>query len=514
MEEYLLEKVKAWADRNHVLLPGTAVVAGVSGGSDSVCLLHVLLCLAKHRRFSIFAVHINHMLRGSESDGDEVFVRELCAGWNLPLQVFREDVGAFSIEKGCSVEEAGRAVRYEYLRRVLVESGAQHIAVAHHRADQSETVFMHLLRGSGLDGLCGMEDISGNVIRPFLNISKAEIEAYLSANHLQYRTDSSNQDNSYVRNAIRNDIFPQIEQKTGFSVKTSLVRMAGLLKSDRDYLNQLAAREFQAVIVSKNETTVVLNRKVLNNLHPSMAGRVIRMAWQEITGSPLGLEQKHIVTSLKLSENKASGKAAALPKGIRCIIEYNSVILAKSEEERKSSPWLTPVTVQATVELPGKGIRISTNLYTREEYVKMFGEPKKAKEGSLIQFFDYDRINEGINISRLEMDADITSIRSQTSGGVESPSEAPVFSSSERFHSMVIRNRRPGDIFFPYHSPGRKKLKEFFIDEKIPPGKREDIPLLAVDNIIIWVVGLRTSENYKVNDSTGSILSVRVTSMD
>jgi tRNA(Ile)-lysidine synthase len=469
MEEPLLKKIADWADRKQVLMPGTAVVAGISGGADSVCLLHILLSLARLRSFSIFAVHINHMLRGSESDGDESFVRGLCAKWQVPLQAYREDVGSFAAENGRSVEEAGRMVRYERFRKVMKETGAQYVAVAHHKDDQAETVFFHLLRGSGLEGLCGMEDVSQWLLRPLLETGRDEIQAYMNRNGLACRTDSSNQDNAYTRNVIRNELFPLIQQKTGFPVATSLLRTARLLRSDRDFLQQMAAAQYERLLLPKENNAVALRREALCGLHPAMAGRCIRMAWKEVTGSVAGLEEKHIAAVLELSGRKASGQSLQLPKGVFATIEYERLLLAENGRETEGSPFQVPLNVPGMTELPERGLLLYAALHDREEYEKAFNGFQKPKETSLCQIFDYGKINKGIN----------------------------------------IRNRRNGDIFFPYRSPGSKKLKEYLIDEKIPRAKRENIPLLAVDNNIIWVMGFRTSEKYKVDEASKVILSVR-----
>lgn len=481
MEDVLLKKIADWADRKQALLPGTAVVAGISGGADSVCLLHVMLGLSRLRSFSIFAVHLNHMLRGSESDGDESFVRGLCDQWQVPLQVFRGDVRSFAEEKGCSVEEAGRILRYDHFRRVMQETGAQVATVAHHRDDQAETVFFHLLRGSGLEGLCGMDDVSQWILRPLLETGRDEIQAYIARNGLVFRTDSSNHDNSYARNVIRNELFPLIQQKTGFPVTASLLRTARLLRADRDYLQQMAAIQYHQLIISKEDNTVALRRKNLCGLHPAMAGRCIRMAWEEVTGSTAGLEEKHVAAILDLSFRKASGLTLQLPKGVCAAIDYEKLLLNSSYREPKSIPFQVLLKAPGLVELPERGILIYTALYDREEYEKTFGKLEKPKETSLHQIFDYGKINKGINIA---------------------------------IASVAIRSRRNGDIFYPYRSPGSKKLKEYFIDEKIPRGKRENIPLLAVDNNIIWVMGFRTSEKYKADDASEVILSVRVAVAD
>lgn len=471
MKALLVQKVAEWADRNHVLLPDTTIVAGVSGGADSVCLLHVLLGLSKYRSFSVFAVHINHMLRGAESDEDEAFVTELCSRWQVPLRVFRQDVAALSEKNSCSVEEAGRKVRYECFYQVLQETGARYAAVAHHRGDQAETVFLHLLRGSGLEGLCGMEDISQWVIRPFLEVGKDEILNHLAENALQYRNDSSNQDNAYTRNVIRNELLPLIEKQTGFPVSEALLRAARLLRQDRDYLHKMALHHYQELLIPCENGMILLNRRGLNVLHPSMATRCIRLAWEQLKGSLLGLEEKHITAVLGLSQKKASGKTVDLPGGIRCFTEYDRLVFSSRPQKPEACPFDLSLPVPGTVELGG--FRIITRLYTRDEYTASFGKLEKPRETSLEQIFDYGRINKGIN----------------------------------------IRTRKAGDIFFPYRSSGSKKLKEYFIDEKIPRQQRENIPLLAVGKNILWVVGFRTAENFSIGEKTEVILSVRAVPM-
>lgn len=472
MEELLIQKVNAWADRNQVLKPETTVIVGVSGGADSVCLLHVLYSLQRTRYFSILAAHINHMLRGEEADQDENFVKDLCNRLDIPLRVFHEDVKAYADIKGCSVEEAGRNIRYAVFHQILKEVGAQYIAVAHHSQDQAETIFLHLLRGSGLDGLCGMKDITDHILRPFLNINKEEIEDYLCRNNLAFQLDSSNLVNFYTRNTVRNLIFPKIQTETGFPITRSLLRTAKLLQSDQEFLEQVAWEQFQSTAVINEEKTVEFNRERFNQLHPAIRGRVIRMGWQAATGSIMGIEEKHIASIHSLASAEVTGKSIDLPKGFRAMVEYNRLILTGQRKKQAKGAFSASVPIPSNFTLPQRGLRISTRIYERENYEKVIGKLEKPVETSLTQLFDYDRVNEGIN----------------------------------------IRSRIAGDHFFPYHSPGNKKLKDFFIDEKIPQNQREDIPLLADGKNIIWVIGLRTSEKYKITETTSTILCAEVTS--
>jgi len=469
MKDELLEKVYSWADENGVLKPETLVVAGASGGADSVCLFHVLYKLSSARAFSIVAVHVNHMLRGEESDGDEDFVRELCGKYGIPLHVFREDVAAFANENHYSTEEAGRLIRYRCLREVADKVCASYIAVAHHRDDQAETVFLNLLRGTGIDGLCGMPEISGKIIRPLLRFGKQDIEAYIRRNGLTYRTDSSNYENAYLRNTIRNIIFPGIKLQTGTDISASLIRMQKLLRTDRDFLNGYAGKKFNDILILEENNRVVLERNELKGLHPAIAGRIIRIAWERVSGSLKGLESVHVDMVLDIV-SKEGNRTAELPKGVTAAAEYNRVEISARASREKPGPFSVRLEVPSTVDLPVFKIRMESGIFSAEEFSEKFGRIEKPRENSLTQLFDYSKIKEGI----------------------------------------YIRNRKPGDIFFPYNSSGRKKLKDFLIDQKIPVSMRDSIPLLADGKNIVWVIGVRTADNYKVTGSTNTILYVNV----
>lgn len=469
MNDELLEKVNSWADKNNVLRPNTLVIAGVSGGADSVCLLHVFTMLSKSRSFSVAAVHINHMLRGAESDGDEKFVKTICEKWGITIRVFREDVGMFSYENKYSIEEAGRILRYKRLNQVLEETDAQHIAVAHHSGDQAETVFLNLLRGAGLDGLSGMPAVSDRIIRPLLMVGKNEIEEYMKRNGLVYRTDSSNYDNIYLRNAIRNDIFPAIQKQTGVNIIPSLTRASTHLKTDKDFLDQFTKEKFGSVLLYESKKKIVLRRSELIKLHPAISTRIIRMVWKKVTGSSKGLESIHVMIALDIA-SKSGNKTAVLPKGVRVAAEYDNIDISRNAEGEAPKTFSISILVPSSIDLPNEEIRIETKLYSKEQYIREFGRIEKEKESSLTQLFDYDRIKKGIN----------------------------------------IRSRRPGDIFFPYKGSGTKKLKDFLIDIKVPRNKRDTVPLLAEDKNIIWVIGFRTSEKYRITQSTKVILCVNI----
>ncbi|HEY8500847.1 MAG TPA: tRNA lysidine(34) synthetase TilS [Clostridia bacterium] len=471
MKNILLEKVNSWAAENNVLKSGSLVLTGVSGGADSVCLLHVLYSLGRINGFSVAAVHMNHMLRAEESMQDEKFVQNICEQLGIPLRIYRRDVKAYSREKRCSLEEAGRILRYDLFHDVRNELDAQYIAVAHHKEDQAETIFLNLLRGSGLNGICGMEAVQGYIIRPLLNTEKKEIYEYLSQNNLKYRTDSSNFSNVYIRNAIRNRIFPEVERQTGISLAQSLVRTADILKADRDFLERLAEKNYKSIMISKSEHCVELDRSKLAGLDCAISGRIIRIAWGAVTGSRKGLESKHVKTALELAAKKGKNKTIDFPFGIIFKAEYDRVYVMKKKESKTAAPFFIKIQVPSDISLKEWEISAKFRVYQADEYEKSFGRIEKRREKSLIQLFDYDAVTEGIN----------------------------------------IRYRLPGDVFAPYGGPGKKKLKDFFIDQKVPQQKRDEMLLIAEGKEIIWIVGLRTSEKYKVTKFTKNILYAEIT---
>lgn len=474
VKSMLLEKVNSWAAEKDVLKAGTLVLVGVSGGADSVCLLHVLYSLGKLNGFSVAAVHVNHMLRAEESMQDEKYVKDICEQWGIPLKIYRKDVKSYSKEKRCSVEEAGRILRYALFHDLKNELNAQYIAVAHHKEDQAETIFLNILRGSGLNGICGMEDIQGCIIRPLLNVEKSEIYEYLSRNNLKYRTDSSNLSNIYARNAIRNRIFPEIARQTGFNVTHSLVRLSDIVKADRDFLERLAEENYESILISKSEHSIELDRDKLAGLDFAVSGRIVRIAWENLTGSRKGLESKHVKAALGLAAEKGKNKAIDFPCGIIFKTEYDRAYVMKKEESEAPVPFSMEVRAPADILLKEINILARFRVYTADEFGKNFGRFEKPGEKSLIQLFDYDAVAEGIN----------------------------------------IRYRLPGDVFAPYGGPGKKKLKDFFIDQKIPRHKRDEILLLADGREIIWIVGLRTSEKYRVTKFTKNILYAEITGYD
>ena len=464
VKKLLLSQIKENISAYDLVKPGFHVIVGISGGADSVCLLKSITELREEFGLSITAVHVNHMLRGSESDLDEYFVSSLCEEMKVPLRSYQVDVGKVSRASGVSLEEAGRDVRYEIFFRLRDEICADVIAVAHHMDDNAETVLMNIIRGCGLDGLSGMDFKNHSVIRPLLNITRQEILAYLSDHSLAYRTDSSNLSNDFFRNKVRNKLFPYIREQFSSEPVRLLNRLSMLARTDSDYLNEVALNAYHAAHRTDEEGNILFDVPYLLEKGVAISRRLIRFAWENLTGCMKGLELVHIEQISALIKQNVTGKSICLPKEITARISYGTLLMGKITGSLQAAYCYSPNIPGVTTIKEASGA-LRTQVLNKTDYLSQY-VLCELKENATTQIFDYLKINGGIN----------------------------------------MRNRRNGDRIRPYQSPGEKKLKEFFIDHKIPASRRDNIPLLAVGKQIIWVVGMRTGAEFKIDNDTEQFL--------
>ena len=454
---------------NHLIEQGDAVVVGVSGGPDSICLLHVLHALSGRLGIRLHAVHINHMLRAEEAQADEAFTAELCTELGIPLSVLHVDVAVMAKNLGMSIEEAGREARYHEFEKAAASVGATKIAVAHNKNDQAETVMMHIIRGTGIAGLVGMEYRRGAVIRPLLNIYRKEIEQYCAAAGLSPRTDSSNLKSEFTRNRIRLELLPYINKNFGADIAESLCRLSEHAAQDNHYLEQCALEAYKESMTFKGAGQVSLKLPQLRKLHPAILGRVLKQAVCDAAGSSNGVGSVHYAMLSDLAAKGNTGSRAELPGGIGAAVSYGTLNIFTAEflqEQQKVSQKSVPFEVYLAV--PGNTPVQELDAVVKTYIEKSIDVDKYGRMGynSFVQFFDYDSLKKGIN----------------------------------------IRNRRNGDIFKPFKSNGTKKLKEYFIDNKVPRELRDKIPLICIDNEIVWVIGYKISDKFKVTENTKSVL--------
>lgn len=464
--DILKEKVLNSIKKYNLVDAGDKIVLGVSGGPDSVCLLNILHSLESELQITIVVSHINHMLRGEESDADESHVRGLCERLGVDFFSKAINIGEYSKNAGISTEEAGREARYNEFKALAGKTGASKIAVAHNKNDQAETVLMRIIRGAGLEGLRGMDFKRGIIIRPLLDVERGEIEEYCRRNFLDFRTDSSNLENVYTRNKLRLDLIPFINNLFDTNITESIFKMSSILKDDNDLIDSMVSTYFAQTIKGKAGSEVNLDLRLLNSYHPAIRRRIIRFAIEEIKGDLKGIQYIHIEDSVNLALSGKTGSKIHLPGNIRVLRSYGTLkIFLESKKVRQAA-------FDKTINIPGKTLIESENkLVEAEVYERHLNYIPTADsfESEFVKYFDYEKLNSGIN----------------------------------------IRTRREGDVFKPCNSIGTKKLKEYFIDKKIPRENRDLIALVVKGNEVVWVIGYKISDKFKVTENTKKVLKLK-----
>jgi tRNA(Ile)-lysidine synthase len=332
---------------------------------------------------------------------------------------------------------------------------------------------MHIIRGSGISGLAGMDFRRGAVIRPLLNIYRSEIEEYCKAAALSPRTDSSNLKADFSRNKVRLELFPYINRSFGTDITESLCRLSASAAEDNDYLEQCARTAYKSCLQDGKQTGfrvgAALDLRQLGALHPAVLFRVLRMAVSDAAGNCTGIGKTHYQALCRLVQSGRTGMRAELPGGIRGEISYNRLLIFQAVPDGDAAaPESGAAPFEMCLEIPGKTTIPELDAFIDAAVEQPGSVDKYGRLGynSFVQFFDYDCIKRGMN----------------------------------------IRNRRDGDVFKPFGSTGTKKLKEYFIDQKIPRGLRNDIPLVCVNHEVVWVVGYKISDKFKVTENTKSVL--------
>lgn len=468
LQQKVLNAIRA----NRLTDPGDVVVVGVSGGPDSVCLLHILHALSEHLGIKLHAIHINHMLRPEEAPIDEAYTAALCKRMEIPLLTVHVDIASMAKKLGMSVEEAGREARYREFEKVAGEIGAAKIAVAHNRNDQAETVMMHIIRGAGTAGLAGMEYRRGAVIRPLLQVSRSEIEQYCEAAELSPRTDSSNLKSDFTRNRVRLELFPFLEKNFGADIVDSLCRLSAHAAEDREYLEMSALKAFHECSTESGGGKVGMKLELLQKLHPAILNRVLKQAVMEAAGNVKGIGSVHYQALSELVAKDRTGAQTELPGGLKAEVSYgilhiykNSLKQLHSISKRQKTPLF-----EVSLAVPGSTVVQELEVVVGTSVETVLNVDKYGNMGynSFEQYFDYDSLKRGIN----------------------------------------IRNRRDGDIFKPLKSNGTKKLKEYLIDMKVPRELRDDIPLVCTGNEVVWIIGYKISDKFKVTENTKSALKI------
>ena len=339
-------------EKYNMLERGDKVIAAVSGGADSVCMLHILNNLKNDLKFSLCCAHINHGLRGEAADSDEAFVKALCVNMGIDFYSKKFDVARLAEENKITCEEAGRNVRYSFFEEIKTKYGYNKVATAHNKNDNAETVLMRIIRGTGIDGLAGIPYMRNDgVIRPILDISREQVEEYCAENNLEFCTDATNLENDFTRNKVRNMLIPFIEREFNAKISDSLIRLSDSAEEDSKFLKSYTKRLYQRlgnpIPGSKLNTLHVDSLKLLEK---PILTRVLQLAAEK--SSPAKLEKKHICDIIELL-NKNTGASINLPQGLVAEINYGwltfSGPLDKIEVKSNADGFFADIAIGDTV---------------------------------------------------------------------------------------------------------------------------------------------------------------------
>lgn len=535
----MLSKVKQYIESNHMLFNKAKVVIGVSGGADSVCLFYVLLALRETYQLTLHVVHVNHMIRGNEADQDQAYVEKLCKENQVAFHLVRKEVKTIAKKEHLSEEEAGRNVRYEAFEQIRKEYDCDVIAVAHNSNDCAETVLFQLVRGSGLTGLTGIPAKRDRIIRPILCLTRAEIEQYLIERHIPYQTDATNLETTYTRNKIRIDVLPYLEENINKQVVSHIVKSAQMLKEVEDYIEKQTEICYNK-FVQYQDDQYFFSREIFLQEEPIIQKTLIRKIIKNLSGNLKDVESGHIEDICTLA-TKGVGKKLDLPYDIVAYNDYKNLTLIKG----KNRLITTPSSMIDSLPLTSKDIAISLqNCYDEGELIEIpnytmtkgeesfdyklaywICEIEKDKIPMYLKEFD-NSIDQTIVIQDKIQDTRDT-IQNTVMDFVRQSGQKKNFDKEYKKSMIITRNgytkcfdydkiknavqlrtRREGDYMQIDAKGGTKKIKTIFIDQKIPRFDRDHVPLLADGNHIMWILGSRISEAYKINENTRTVLIV------
>ena len=454
---------------------GETVLVAVSGGADSLALLYGLHALRTQLSCKLHVVHLNHCLR-PDADADAGFVQQHAAHLELPCTIQRVEVPRLAQQWKLSVETAGRKARYQFYESVCTEVSAIKVALGHHQDDTAETVLMNLIRGSGATGLKGIAPVRDTkFIRPLAGFTRQQIEAFLTSIGVVPKHDTTNTDTRYLRNRIRHELIPRLESDYNPNIKTGLSRTADVLRAESEYLDTAARKGFEICRIQNQQKNVVLDRVEFRKHHVALQRRMLRQSVSEISGDVSDLYFAHCEKMLNLIEAEASNALLALPNGLQFRRAYQQLIIERKPIETGNFAY--PVVTVGKTSIGVLNTEITAELGNIESYPTL-----ALPDGKFEAIFDYEKIRKVFADPSLEA------------------------------FPLTVRNRRQGDRFQPYGMHGTKKIKDFFIDTKVPRYERDSVPLLVCGDQILWIIGYTTSDVFKIESDTRQYLYLRYAS--
>jgi tRNA(Ile)-lysidine synthase len=475
LNKKLLRIVEETVTAYGMLKEKDSVVVGVSGGPDSVALLHVLGALAPRFSLKLGIAHLNHCLRRDDSDKEAAFVETLSDRLGLPFHIYKEDVHEYQIKNKLSLEEAARRVRYTFLNRIAEINRYNKIALGHHSDDNAELVLMNLFRGSGPLGLSGIPPVrDGKIIRPLIKLNRSEIIDYLNQNRLKYVSDASNMDTRYLRNRVRHKLIPLLKTDYNPKISETLNRLSSIMLSEEAWIEDVIHPLFEKSVLNVQDDRITFSVSMLDPLHTAALRRILRKAISRIKGDLRRISFANIDAVQRLLEKGPAYGRLDLPGRIRIRRRGDVLLISREKSTLRNldveSGHLKPFVFEHKIAKP-ESIFIK-EIGAHLEFTEMSTEtmPDYCSAGRYTGFFDQDTLS----------------------------------------FPMVVRNYRPGDIFRPMGMDGMQKLKKFFIDKKVPRNERTKCPILLSRGKIIWVVGHRADESVKMTPSTRNVLKVEL----
>lgn len=454
----IIQKVKKTIEKYNMLTVADHVLVGLSGGPDSVCLLYLLHLLKPEYKLKISAAYIDHGLRPEDIPKEIEFCNLLCKSLDIPFHTKAVDVKTYAVQEKINLQEAARILRYASLEQISLLIKAHKIAIAHNADDQAETVIMRLLRGAGPAGLSGIHPVRKKIIRPLIEVEREEIENFLREKNMAYITDPSNESLKYLRNRIRYTLMPIIKSISPQAIKI-ISKTAEILREENDYINITVSKTLMRLISRKTDQKVELFCNPMEPLNIVILRRALRVAIDGVRDLR-GITFEHIEEIIKLIKNGKPGDRIYLPKGIRVIKGYSTVVITAEPPQRLSTYEVTQ---------PG-------DIFLKEASVVL--SLKEIKREELPNFGD------GKNTIYLDMDK------------LKFP--------------LIIRARRPGDYFYPFGFGKRKKLQDFFVDEKIPRDERDIVPVIESNGSIVCIAGYRLDDRFKIDNTTKRCLEIKI----
>jgi tRNA(Ile)-lysidine synthase len=462
----MLASVRKQIEQEKLLLPGETILAGVSGGTDSTALLHILWSLNQQYQYGwkLHALHLNHGFRGQEACEDAEYVQSLCADWGVECHLFERDVSLYMKETGLGAQEASREIRYALYREVAERIGASKVALAHHGDDQVETVLFRMLRGTGIGGLAGIPqrrwlvENRVEVVRPLLSIFRQDLEAYCREAGLTPREDSSNATRKYLRNRLRLDVMPLFES-INQRYREHILHLAHTAHIDENYLQNASKTALRLVILQQEMNRISIAGNKFQSCDLALQRRMIPLILSYLSRGTEWSSQ-HVEAVLRIIHGEHPSATVHLPDGIVVQRVYERILFSRGQRETKTAPFCYDLVVPGATRVWESGVTIHTAILS--------APPDVTQLSAYEAVFDADRLT----------------------------------------GKLHVRNRNPGDRVTLFGSHRRKKVKELLIDAKIPKMDRDRLPIVVDGDEIIWVPGVRRAAHAAVNEHTTRFLHV------